>query len=590
MTRLVTWGRRPWVLVAALAIPMIVAWAVTRSPQWFPSSDLAQAELHVRAVPRHMPLVGAAGRIGTIFEQGSHPGPAGALALSLPYRILGSNSSALMGATVVLHLVAIVTALLICRRVAGVRAMAILAALVALTVRSFGADWFLEPWNPWFGVFPFMVLLVAVWAVWLGDDAMLPIAAVAGSFCAQVHVSYVPIVAVLALALTGRLFLQRRRGDGPARRHVVWSLVISIVMWLPPIIDQMTRTPGNLTILWRHFTDPPDAPAGWRATLSAFVNEFNLLGSCSAGVNNDPSASPNLVHWSGFAGLLLLSTAAIRTARRRKDATSIAAWQVLGVVTVTSLITVTRIFGPVSEYLVRWISSLAVVTIAIALWTLLGRLPAQRWTTLLVPIFGTAAVAALIASLFAPMPVPQRRDSLTLAALTPDTLDATTDDVSYLIRFHDPVALGGLGNGLLLEMERHGRHVGADAWLRANVLPHRVMSESEADAIVWVVTGDPSIADTSALPGARIIARTDPRSADDVARSDALRQDIEAALVDIGRADLVPRLDEQYGVSQVMVELDSSPEASSELMADLEEYRDLRLPTAVIIVPVGTAA
>lgn len=583
------WGRRPWVLVTALAIPMIVAWIATRTPRWFPASDLAQAELHVRSVPLHMPLVGAAGRIGTIFEQGSHPGPAGALALSVPYRLLGSTSSALMGATVVLHVVAIATALLICRRVAGVRGMAILSALLALTVRSFGAEWFLEPWNPWFGVFPFMVLLIAVWAVWSGDDAMLPVAAIAGSFCAQVHVSYVPIVGVLALAVVARLLLQRRRGDGPTRRNVILSLVISVAMWIPPVIDQMTRTPGNLTILWRHFTDPPDAPAGWRATLSAFVNEFNLFGSWSAGVNNDPSASPNVLRWFGFAGVLLLSIAAIWTARRRADTRSIAAWQVLVVVTFASLATITRIFGPVSDYLVRWISSLAVVTIAVALWTLLGRLPIRRWTTVVAPILGAGAVTALVASLLAPMPVPQLRDSRTLAELSPATLDATTDDVSYLVRFHDPVALGGLGNGLLLEMERHGRHVGADSWLRANVLPHRVMSEAEADAIIWVVTGDPSITDTAALPGATVIARADPRNADDVAKSDELRQEIEEALVDSGRADLVSRLDEQYGVSQVMVELGSSPDTSSELMAELEEYRDLRLPTAVILVPVGTA-
>lgn len=587
MRRLISGLGHPLAVSGVLALPLIVALVSARSPTWFPTGDLAQAELHMRAVPAHMPLLGAAGRFGTIFDQGSHLGPAGAVALSIPYRLLGSSSWSVMGATVTLHVAALASSLVMAKRLAGVGAMWTLAVVCAVMIRSFGNDWFLEPWNPWLGVVVLMAACLAAWGVWTGDDSLLPVFVVAGSFCAQVHIAYAPVVLGIAVALCLRRALAGRRIARPRRRIVIGSAIAAVVMWLPPLIDQITREPGNLTVLWRHFQDPPDAPAGWQATLSTIVNEMNLFGSWSVGVNTQPSAPPDLLRWLGFIGLIALAAIGVVATRKREVPRSTAAWHVLAVVVAVSTLTVTRIYGPVYEYLVRWLSAVTVLVVTISLWSILhaATQARPRMRRLAAAAGCSVAAALLIASAVQPVRQPLARDSHTLAALAPAVVEASEPGTSYLMRFHDPVSLGALGIGLLLDMERHGRSVGADTWLDANVLPHRTMDESEADEIVWVVTGEPAIERASTLPGARVIASVDPRTDDEAVRSDQLRRSIESQLTDAGRADLAARLDEQYGVSQVIAE----PGLSSALVADLEAYRALRLPTAIVLAPVGTS-
>ena len=77
--------------------PAIVAAIAIVRPQWYPTGDMAQAELHVRGFWSHPPLVGAAGRIqNAAGVQGSHPGPLLWLAMWPIYALGGSTSTALV--------------------------------------------------------------------------------------------------------------------------------------------------------------------------------------------------------------------------------------------------------------------------------------------------------------------------------------------------------------------------------------------------------------------------------------------------------------------------------------------------------------
>ena len=71
---------RPWLLIAVLlaivALPLVVAVIALHGAHWFPVLDLAMTEVRVRDVgTAHTPLIGLPGRIGTLAQQGSHPGP-----------------------------------------------------------------------------------------------------------------------------------------------------------------------------------------------------------------------------------------------------------------------------------------------------------------------------------------------------------------------------------------------------------------------------------------------------------------------------------------------------------------------------------
>jgi hypothetical protein len=584
--------RHVGLLGLALAVPLITALASVRSPRWYPAGDFAQAEMHVRAVPTDMPLVGAAARVGTILDQGSHPGPAGAVVLTVPYRVLGSSGWSLMAATVVVHLVAMTAAIVVGRRVGGLRVAGLLAVVCAVMLRSFGASWFLEPWNPWLGVFVLLAVIVLVWAVWRGQVSMLPWLVVAASFCAQVHLGYGVIIGGLGVAVVARLVvLARRNSYLELRRPLVLSGIVAVLAWLPPVIDEITREPGNLTRLWRHFVDPPEELAGLRRSSTAFVNEFNLLGTWSVARDRQPTDSPDLVAWLGFVGMLALVATSVLLARRLRDRALGDAWSVGALVIGLAAVTLTRIFGPIYDYIIRWMAVVTAFTVVLCLWSLWtwssrrvatggARRPDRAVPMALTVVASLALVAASIGALDAEVPLV--RDSRITAELARETRGSLDPDTTYLIRFHDPVSLGAPGIGLLNELERQGLDVGVDTWLSANVQPHRTLTEDEADVLLLVVIGDPAIEAAQANENAVTLAEVAMDPADE-ALSRALRVEVEAALREIGRADLIVRLDEQYGVSQVEAE----PGLPAEVLDLVERYRALRLPAAVIAVPAG---
>ena len=116
-------GRRRVVVLVAfalVAIPLIVAVVALHSPRWYPIGDLAQTELRVRDVGTgDSPMIGLVGRLGTLTEPGSHPGPLSFWLLAPVYRLLGTSAFALIVSTVFLHLVALGLALWIAFRRAG---------------------------------------------------------------------------------------------------------------------------------------------------------------------------------------------------------------------------------------------------------------------------------------------------------------------------------------------------------------------------------------------------------------------------------------------------------------------------------------
>lgn len=65
--------RTVWMLLVigtlATAVPIIVAGIALAGRHWLPTGDMAQAELRLRGFWAHPPLVGAAGRLGTLNEQ-----------------------------------------------------------------------------------------------------------------------------------------------------------------------------------------------------------------------------------------------------------------------------------------------------------------------------------------------------------------------------------------------------------------------------------------------------------------------------------------------------------------------------------------
>lgn len=580
--------RRPLLVIAPVGVAFVVLLVAMARERWYPTGDLGQAELHVRGFLRHPPLVGAAGRIGTITEQGSHPGPSFWVLLYPTYLLFGRSSLGMMAGMVVLHAGAIIASVWVALRVGG-RSLALLTAVaIGIVVRAAGAEFFVEPWNPWAAIIPFLCFVLLVAGVLAGHRWMFVGAIAVGSHCVQSHVGYAVLVGALCLLALVWMVVKWRREREPAGPSLPAVLGVSAgvfaVLWLPPVIDQIRRTPGNLTLLWREFGSADEPAIGWWAAFKGFAGEVNLLGDWIRGPGHLPTDTPN---WVGFVLLLGLFAAGVVVAWREADRLALQVHATVAVAWVVGIFSMSRIFGEFYPYVIRWLWMLAVLGVVVPLWALgrwvRPRLPdAARTTAALAAGAAVALTSALAAVSFAASDLPSLRDSRLVGGVTPQVLAEVDRDGRYLIRWHDPASLGGVGYGVLLEMERQGYTAGVDAWGAAAALPHRVMPEQTASSVLWVVTGDEAVSGFRARADALELGYYDQRTPAEQEESARLRQALEQRLTEIGRADLIPSLDTQYGLAPFVIGDAPVPQDVREIASDLNS---LRLPIAVFQVP-----
>ena len=267
-------------VTVGLAVPLLVAVIALAQRRWYPVLDLAMTEFRIRDVgSRQTPLIGLPGRIGEFPDQGSHPGPFNFWLLAPGYRLFGSSAWAMEASTALVQTLWIGLALWIGHRRAGRSGAIVVALVVALLVRGYGLSVLTQPWNPYLPLIAWVVILLATWSVVAGDHAMLIPLAVAASFAAQTHIPYLVMAGGLgagaAVLVAVRWARQRRAdvagdvADGPPRALLITAAVFASLS-LPPLVDQIRRTPGNITRLLDHFGHPPEEAIG-------FVHGFDLL-------------------------------------------------------------------------------------------------------------------------------------------------------------------------------------------------------------------------------------------------------------------------------------------------------------------------
>jgi hypothetical protein len=155
-------------------------------------------------------------------------------------------------------------------------------------------------------------------------------------------------------------------------------------------------------------------------------------------------------------------------------------------------------------------------------------------------------------------------------------------DARYLIRWHDPATLGGVAFGVVLDLEKRGFHIGVDATNSASALPHRVLPEESATAVLWVILGDTNIDAMRARGDATELGYFDQRSPAEVAESDRLREQLIARLTELDATCLIPAVDQQYGLSSLSFVSGALP---PDVARTASAYNDLGLPVAIFEVP-----
>lgn len=601
--------RRPVRVGATVAVlPLVVAVIALLGRPWSPVLDLAMTELRIRDVGgRHTPRIGLPGRIGTFPDQGSHPGPWSFYLVAPFYRLAGATAWGMQLGSVAVNSAAFVGVVAIGRRTGGTVGALTMAAVVAVAIRGFGLNVLTHPWNPYFPLAVWLLLLVAAWAVLTGDHGLAVVVAVCASLAAQTHVPYLVscvLVSLLVLAGLVRMWLMST-GDQQAavRRSTLIALGATVVMWIPPVVDQLRRDPGNMTMLWRHFTGDPDEPVVPLATAAkVFLRHLDVFGAgwsaivhtdgfvVRSGVPIESAGSGTVI--GGFVVLLVWIVAAL-TAFRMHEYRLNSLNLVLAVALTAGLVSMTRILGKVWFYLTLWSWMTLLLVIVSVLWTavvVVRRRTALPDARLQFAALGVLAVATVL-SLGAVVvhEVPERTQSDGLRAVVPATVEALDAGVgaavgrdgTYLVVWQDALYIGSQGYGLVNELERRGFDVGVrDPW-RVPVTAHRVLPPGSYDAEVHLVSG-PYVDEWRARDGFEEVVEVDIRTEDERERFDVLRERVGVRLDELDRLDLVDTVDRNlFGAS-----LD--PDLPRDVVDDLSEMLLLGAPVAVFIAPAAS--
>lgn len=598
----------PFVVVG---LPLLVAaWAV-RDPQWHPIADLAQSELRVRDVGgSDTPLIGLAGRLGPLGDAGSHPGPLSFWLLAPLYRLLGSTAWAFSVASVVLHAVAAAVALVVARRRGGAAlAIAVAAALVLLVV-AYGPSVYIEPWNPYLPVTWWVVFLLAAWSVLERDWPMLPVAALAGSFCAQTHLPYLGLVGGLgaftvgATAMMAALAAWRRRagrdpeqGDGVvAPRSTAWrwwvvAAVVGVALWIAPVIDQANGT-GNLSKIRDTLSDPEEEPVEATKGAQEVLDRLDVRTFTTI-VTIDP---PRPADWN-VPGLVLLATwaAAALVSIRQGPPALRRLHLLLAAALVLAFTSAARVSGVLWFYLFLWCMALTALMLLAVAWTAAAavepRLSAPDRRRLRA---GAVAVAALVAVVGSAVATARHLDAEPARADLSAVLGQVSDDTTarlargdvpgggrdgrYLVRWSDPVTIGSQGVGLVNELERAGFTVGVDRPHGPGATRHRVLPPERATALVQLVVG-PGISEWQARPDVVEVSYVDRRTPDQRAESLLLTRSVDQRLRASGRADVADDW------AQNLFTATLTPGLPGAIVDDMIRVLDLGAPVAVFVGP-----
>lgn len=490
-------------------VPLIVsavALLVGQRDRYQPAGDFATIELQIRDVFRHPVLIGLFSR-----EEWHHPGPALYYVLVGPYRWFGSSGAAVDVGALLVNGAAVVAMAWLARRHGGTALMLCTLVGTSAVIHALGADFLRSPWNPSITVLPFGVMLLLCWCACCGDTWALPAAAGVASFLVQTHVGYVPLTLPFLVVSAATMVWSAWLDDGEQRavvRSFSVTAAVVFVLWLPPIIDQIANSPGNLRRVIEYFTNPENKPhplaQGWRIVTGEFALRPEwLYGQASVGITmgEHPYALSAPAPWLAvpFVGV------AVFLARRGSAA---ARWLVvtLLVAIVAGIFSVTRTVGLLSAYRLQWTWVIAMLAMVVVVWTVWTQLT-ERWPWVHSRVLVPAAIAGLVA-----FTVPNTVDALRAGTPVP-ALNKAMRPLNTQLLAQIPAGPGVVlvrhaddtlwRPGVVLALERHGIPVRVDTDRLHLLGDHRLYRGEPIRAVVTIVDGNVPIATPA---GTRLVA------------------------------------------------------------------------------------
>jgi hypothetical protein len=386
---------------------------------WLPVADQGRIATSAYEVfTSHTPLVGPYSMASLVTgHQTYDPGPLLYWLLALPARFGGPvaitlTMSAFNGA-------AILASVALARRRGGTALMFAAAAAIALMSHSLATEALHGIFNPAAGLFGLLLLSFTCWSLACGERWLLPLAVLLASFVVQCHLGYAaPALGLLAVGVIGLVVSRDRRDvDGRAatgrrghRRGASWGpalagLVVALICWSAPAIDQITHSTGNLSVIvsdvgargrtegasvgWRVLTRAVGIPPRWLRAPEREVYDHSgrQVGVISGGDYGDtrladvwgtPSALSTISAVLVLCALGVVTLAALRA--RRGDLLAGAAIGLVLCGSLAALASVTPVRGVHSLGYSLWWGSL----VGMWVWLLLawsGAVLVRGWAT-----------------------------------------------------------------------------------------------------------------------------------------------------------------------------------------------------------------
>jgi hypothetical protein len=284
---------------------------------------------------------------------------------------MGSASAGLLVGAIWMHLVAVVAAWLVARRLDVATGAAILVAQLSLLAAE-SAEVSTSPWNPYVALSVTGLLLVAAWSVAerrrAGALLLLPTA----TLLVQSHLGTLPVVVLAVASALVIAAVGTRRPRFPWRPFVLGAAV-SAALWIPPLVQQLRDRPGNLTAIWRWQTSGAGgARLGVTAALDHWSSMYGIAPSWLHSTSAD-TAWMRPVLTVPWLAIPVVGGAVVALVRR--DALMVRGLGVAAAANVGAVMGTATISGSLYSYLLVPTRGVAAVTLALGVGALLRASP-----------------------------------------------------------------------------------------------------------------------------------------------------------------------------------------------------------------------
>ena len=229
-------GWRLAVVCVGLAILTIAIAALgRRAPPFREVSDGAVLEIYTLEALEGRLLVGPYSRFGW-----HHPGPLFFYFEAPWYCLSWRHTVGMQYGALIINVAAVAVIVWSLAQTAPAPLAAAVSMAIAFFVWRTG-DMIVSVWNPHIIILPMLafVVVAAAYAA-SGAAAFLFWMILIGSFLVQTHLAMAPVV-----ALPGLLSIVGARDRTTVRRTWLLVVFLPLVLWMPPAVEQMTRTPGT---------------------------------------------------------------------------------------------------------------------------------------------------------------------------------------------------------------------------------------------------------------------------------------------------------------------------------------------------------